>query len=253
MPCCYANQWPCSIEDDFVGDHWVIGVANAIPALKGINGKASFTVAQSWAGRQLLNDQERKRLIADLQQSSNCSHPIRLQGEAVNLITGEVGERTFKIACKDRREVLCKACSYLYRTDAWILASAGLNGGKGVPEGVQAHPRLFVTLTAPSCGAVHTIRDNGRCVQRGRKSALCVHGQPTSCSRRHVEDDFQLGQPLCGECFDYERAVLWNAHASRLWSVTLQDIRRSISGVDRGTGWETYGVGFGARRARSGR
>jgi uncharacterized Zn-finger protein len=124
-------------------------VSNALPALKGINGKTSKAVVPSSVGKQFMNDQERKRLIAELQQSSNCSHPIRLQGEAVNLVTGEVGEGTFKIACKDRREVLCPACSYLYRTDAWILASAGLNGGKGVPEGVQAHPRLFVTLTAP--------------------------------------------------------------------------------------------------------
>lgn len=174
-----------------------------------------------------MNGEERKKLIAELQQSSNCSNPIRLHGEVVNLATGEIGERTFKIACKDRREVVCPACSYLYRTDAWILASTGLIGGKGVPDEVRDHPRVFVTLTAPSFGSVHTIRNDGRCVRRG--SVQCLHGRWTTCGRRHGDNDPLLGHPLCNECFDYEGAVLWNAHASRLWSVTLQDIRRSIA------------------------
>ncbi|MGH9021398.1 MAG: replication initiator [Acidimicrobiales bacterium] len=176
-----------------------------------------------------MNAEEQRRLIEELRHSSNCSHPIRLRGDMVNLATGEVGERTLKVACKDRRDALCPACSYLYRTDAWIIASTGLTGGKGVPVEVQTHPQLFVTLTAPSFGAVHTVRENGRCVRRARGLVSCPHGHPTFCPRSHRDGDPLLGQPLCLECFDYDGAVLWNAHASRLWSVTLQDIRRSIS------------------------
>jgi uncharacterized Zn-finger protein len=111
-----------------------------------------------------VNAEERRRLLNELQASSNCSHPIRLRGELVNLSTGEVGEDSLRVACKDRREIICPACSYLYQADAWILVSSGLVGGKGTPEEVGSHPRLFVTLTAPSFGAVHTIRDRGGCV-----------------------------------------------------------------------------------------
>jgi len=36
------------------------------------------------------------------------------------------------------------------------LVAAGIRGGKGVDPDVTEHPQLFVTLTAPSFGAVHT-------------------------------------------------------------------------------------------------
>ena len=177
-----------------------------------------------------MNAEERSRLLRELQGGSNCSHPIRLRGELVNKATGEVTERGLRVACKDRREVVCPACSYLYRADAWILVSTGLVGGKGTSDRVGTHPRLFVTLTAPSFGAVHTIRDNGRCVAPIKATtSSCVHGGATSCSRRHAEGDGILGRPLCDKCFDYRGAVLWNAHASRLWNNTIQLIRRLLA------------------------
>jgi len=46
---------------------------------------------------------------------------------------------------------------------------------------------------------------------------------------RHEEGSPLLGRPLCQECFDYEGAVLWNAHASKLWNNTIQTIRRSLA------------------------
>lgn len=148
----------------------------------------------------------------------------------MNTATGEVTERALRVACKDRREVVCPSCSYLYRADTWILVSTGLVGGKGTPTVVATHPRLFVTLTAPSFGAVHTIRDGGSCVVRTQSAnSRCVHGQPTSCSRRHSDDDKNLGRPLCEKCFDYRGAVLWNAHASRLWNNTIQLVRRLLA------------------------
>ena len=41
----------------------------------------------------------------------------------------------------------------------------------------------------------------------------CPHGRDISCPTRHVEDDPRLGQPMCGDCYDYEAAVLFNAYA----------------------------------------
>ena len=64
-------------------------------------------------------------------------------------------------ACGTRRESRCPSCAATYRADAYQLLAAGLKGGKGVPETVAAHPRLFVTFTAPSFGRVHTPQGAG--------------------------------------------------------------------------------------------
>jgi hypothetical protein len=57
-------------------------------------------------------------------------------------------------ACGNRRASVCPACSETYRDDTFHLILSGLRGGKGVPEEVSAHPRVFATFTAPSFGAV---------------------------------------------------------------------------------------------------
>jgi hypothetical protein len=183
-----------------------------------------------------VNATERFSLLREVELSGNCSHPIRLKGEMVNIATGEVGISSLRISCKDRRHVICPSCSYTYKADAWILVSTGLIGGKGTPDDVGSHPRLFVTLTAPSFGAVHTINDHGGCVTRRRSQsdpwahgAHCRHQSSRFCAQRHSSSDPQLGRPLCDECFDYEGAVLWNAHSSKLWNNTIQLIRRSVA------------------------
>jgi hypothetical protein len=89
-----------------------------------------------------------------------------------------------------------------------------------VPETVSAHPRVFLTLTAPSFGAVHARREKAGTVLacRPRKDRpLCPHGRPQGCGMRHDPDAQILGQPICGDCYDYPAAVLWNAHAPELW------------------------------------
>jgi len=171
-----------------------------------------------------------------VQLAGSCSHPIRLSGEMVNIATGEVGISSLRIACKDRRHVICPSCSYTYKADAWILVSSGLVGGKGIPTSVINHPRLFVTLTAPSFGPVHTIRSAGGCVTFQSQQlddrfsgVLCAHGRALACPSFHRKGDARLGHPLCFECFAYEDAVLWNAHASLLWNNTMQMIRRSLA------------------------
>ena len=99
--------------------------------------------------------------------------------------------------------------------------------GQRVPSDVATHPKIFTTLTAPSFGAVHTVRDDGRC--HPRRSPPCEHGAATSCDRHHADDDDDvLGSPLCEQCFDYDGAVLWNAMASKLWHRTVDRLRRRL-------------------------
>jgi hypothetical protein len=109
------------------------------------------------------------RWQAQIRSAGWCSSPIRLSGrtEAVDTSTGEVVTRfssqdqpdgVLLKACGCRRASVCPTCAEVYRGDAYQLVAAGLRGGKGVSTAVASHPALFVTLTAPSFGPVHTQR-----------------------------------------------------------------------------------------------
>jgi hypothetical protein len=168
-----------------------------------------------------------------LATTGTCSHPIRLSGriEAIDLVTGETAPvydtarepgGVLHVACGNRRESVCSACSAVYKRDARQLVRAGLAGGKGIPETITAHPCVFATLTAPSFGPVHSRRMRGKTVlpcrpRRDAHARRCPHGRDISCPTRHMDDDPRLGQPMCFDCYDYEAAVLFNAHAGDLW------------------------------------
>ena len=168
-----------------------------------------------------------------LTTAGNCTHPIRLRGriDVIDLTTGELapvydtsGEDggVLHVACGNRREAVCPACSQVYKRDARQLVRAGLAGGKGIPDTITAHPCVFATLTAPSFGPVHSRRLRGKTVlpcrpRRDFKARRCPHGRDISCPTRHVEDDPRLGRPMCPDCYDYTTAVLFNAYAGDLW------------------------------------
>ena len=149
-------------------------------------------------------------------QAGYCHHPIRLAGRVAQAdrATGEVrtvydSERepdgVLLKACGTRRESRCPSCAATYRADAYQLLAAGLKGGKGVPDTVAIHPRLFVTFTAPCFGRVHTRKAQGRLVlpcHPHRQGARCPHGLRDGCWHRHDADDPRLGEPLCPSCYD---------------------------------------------------
>lgn len=184
-----------------------------------------------------------------------CSRPVRIAGSAVALdnrtaevrasfATRDQPDGALLVACGDRRAAVCASCAEVYRRDMWHVVASGLAGRLGplsstgdheggarqdtvsgvVPGSVGSHPRLFVTLTAPSFGAVHGAR-GGVC--RPRSGArVCAHGRALGCGLVHAPDDRAVGTPLCDQCYDYAGQVLWNAHAGELW-------RRTRIGIDR--------------------
>ncbi|WP_323101170.1 replication initiator [Intrasporangium sp. YIM S08009] len=172
-------------------------------------------------------------------RASGCARPVRLQGsrQLVNTETGEVQTlysssaeldgHTY-VRCNNRRASVCPTCSREYKGDAWHLLMCGLAGGKGVPESVADRPCTFVTLTAPSFGAVHGVRDRGPCRAR-RDHPVCSHGRPMWCSKRHAPQDRQVGQPLCWECYDYLGHVLWQWHAPELWRRFTIALQRGLA------------------------
>ncbi len=182
--------------------------------------------------------------LAEVRRANYCSHPVRLAGrvDQADIATGELREvyatdhepgGVLLKACGNRRQSVCPACAETYRRDAWQLIAAGLKGGKGTPETVASHPRLFVTFTAPSFGAVHTQRRNRRgellpCRPR-EFSKRCAHGRPVGCWKRHGDGERCLGEPVCPDCFDYQAQVIWNALAPELWRRTTEYAKRSLA------------------------
>jgi hypothetical protein len=183
------------------------------------------------------------RWMEQVAQTGYCAHPVRLRGtvEHADAATGDTRtvystdrepDATLLKACGNRRAAVCPSCSATYQADQFHLLAAGLRGGKGVPETVTGHPRLFVTFTAPSFGRVHTRKAQGRLVypcHPYRQGAKCLHGRRVGCWQRHDPDDPKLGEPLCGRCYQAGAQVLWNALAGRLWSRTTIYLYRALA------------------------
>jgi hypothetical protein len=189
------------------------------------------------------------RWQAHAARAGGCTRPVRLHGYSmtVNAVTGELVEsfdtdslpdRTLYKPCGTRRESVCRACAEVYRWDAYHLIAAGLRGGKGVPDSVCEHPAIFLTLTPPSFGIVHTRTDRsgrpgighrrlGPCRPR-RDRPVCPHGRSMSCGHIHGEGDPRTGTPLCLDCYDHAHQVAWNAHVPKLWARTIDAVKREL-------------------------
>ncbi|MGW2092439.1 replication initiator [Promicromonospora sukumoe] len=180
-----------------------------------------------------------------------CSHPVRLVGSSMRIDsgTGEVLDEfatwrdtkagVLMVPCGNRRADKCPACSRVYARDMFEVIRSGLVGGKTVPASVKSAPVVFATLTAPSFGHVHGTRKKKdgtptRC--RPRDSAQrCAHGRAIGCNRTHHADDAQVGAPLCGDCYDWDTAVVWQYHAPELWRRFQIVMKRALAtrlGVD---------------------
>ncbi|SEG92181.1 hypothetical protein SAMN04489712_13249 [Thermomonospora echinospora] len=184
-----------------------------------------------------------ERWTRQVASTGGCSAPVHLVGESqiIDPATGEVlhvyrtaDEPTGRllVACGNRRASVCPACSEVYRRDVFQLIRAGLSGGKGIGEAVSEHPRVFATLTAPSFGPVHVRRErDGKTVacRPRRDRPVCVHGAAEHCGLRHEVGDVLAGQPICPDCYDYVGAVLWQAHAGRLWHRFTLELRRELA------------------------
>jgi hypothetical protein len=176
--------------------------------------------------------------------AGGCSRPIVLVGrtDTIHPGTGEVldtfdstdlpGGRLL-VPCGDRRAAVCRACARRYRDDTRALVRLGLAGGRMVPASVTGHPAVFATFTPPGFGPVHTTRTDRAGRQRAcrprRTLPRCAHDLPASCAVYHGAGDPLVGQPLCLACYDYPGAVLWQAHAGRLWDRTALATRRALA------------------------
>jgi hypothetical protein len=189
-------------------------------------------LAESVARR--LRSPDYDRWMGNAAATGYCHNPVRLVGSSTTLHepTGEVladyaSSRepdgiTFT-RCGNRRAIRCASCSHEYKGDTWHMIMAGAAGGmKEVPEAVATHPMVFLTLTAPSFGAVHTTATN-------RRDETCEHGMPRGCRCTHAEDDPQRGDAVCPDCYDYVGQVVWQYHAPELWRRFTIRLRRELA------------------------
>jgi hypothetical protein len=155
-----------------------------------------------------------------------CAHPIQLTG------TDTAGRRqAVWTRCNNRRASVCPSCSDLYGRDTWQLVHAGAAGGHhDVSLDVGARPQVFATLTAPSYGAVHNATDAACRARDPLGSAQrCAHDKPLRCDTTHAADDPLVGQPLCGQCYDYPGHVLFTWHLPELWRRFTIALRRAVA------------------------
>lgn len=141
------------------------------------------------------------RWMHNVGSTGYCHKPVRLVRSSSTLheASGEVLSEyssanepdgiTFT-RCGNRRATRCESCSHEYKGDTWHMIMAGAAGGmKEVPEEVAEHPMVFLTLTAPSFGAVHTSAADHR-------AGHCEHGKPRGCRCHHDEDDPHRGDAV---------------------------------------------------------
>ncbi|WP_037808438.1 replication initiator [Streptomyces sp. NRRL S-1448] len=189
---------------------------------------------------RLVQDPRFSRWLEQVNATGGCAHPIHLTGSTTtrDTATGEVlhhydthdgpGERLL-IRCRNRRQTVCAPCSRLHAGDTYHLVRAGLTGGKSLPAAVREHPRLFMTLTAPSFGPVHRVATNSERCRPRRNATSCEHGRSLSCPAVHDATDTLVGQPLCPSCYDYPAHVLWHAYAGRLWKAFTDSLYNHLA------------------------
>ncbi len=183
---------------------------------------------------QRLRSPEFDRWMRSVAATGYCHNPVRLVGSSTTL-HGESGEILSDYAssnepdgvtftrCGNRRATRCGSCSHEYKGDTWHMIMAGAAGGmKDVPEQVAEHPMVFLTLTAPSFGAVHTAAVD-------RRVGTCEHGKPRGCRCSHDPSDTLLGDAVCEHCYDYVGHVAWQYHAPELWRRFTIRLRRELA------------------------
>ncbi|WP_435232565.1 replication initiator protein RepSA [Streptomyces althioticus] len=161
-----------------------------------------------------------------IRRTGGCADPIHLTGWTLHKdkITGEILHRystegepggRLRIACGNRRASRCPSCAWTYAGDTYHLIRAGLAGDdrRDIPATVRDHPRVFLTLTAPSFGPVHNRPGHGTC----------------RCGTRHAPDAPELGTALDPDTYDYAGAVLFNNHAGQLWQRFTTRLRRELA------------------------
>lgn len=124
------------------------------------------------------------------------------------------------VRCQSRRRASCPSCAELYRGDWARIARSGIYDPDGHP--VVGFRYFFITLSAPSFGAVHRVP---KPKDRGRRRC--------GCGDTHSPDDIDLrGLPLDLNDYDYAGQVSWHVGLGRLWNATVSAMRDRVPDME---------------------
>lgn len=180
-----------------------------------------------------------ERWMAAVHASGRCAQPVRLSGKVLSVDpqSGELDlvyttagqpDRVLLKACGTRRATRCPACAAMYRGDAKTLLRAGLHPDRD--DETALSPLVFMTLTAPSFGAVHRATDPPRPCRPTAIPPVCRHLRSQTCGQVHLPGQPPVGGAICPDCYDYQSAVIFNARAGELWRRTLIAAQRQLAG-----------------------
>jgi hypothetical protein len=182
------------------------------------------------------------RWEAMVHSSGCCAQPVRLAGRVfqadptsgelhVVYTTAGEADRVLLKACETRRATRCPSCAAIYRGDARVLLRAGLDahGSALASTDDDLGPVAFVTLTAPSFGAVHRAVESPIRCRPGPVALTCRHGRPVACHQLHKPEDVAVGEAICADCYDWENAVIFNARVGALWHHTVIAVTRHLA------------------------
>ncbi|MEP6477911.1 MAG: replication initiator [Rhodoglobus sp.] len=132
---------------------------------------------------------------------SNCARPYEAQPGVF-------------VRCQSRRSAVCPSCAAQYRGDWQRLARSGMYDADAQP--VKGFRYFFITLSAPSFGAVHRVPKPWDKARR-----RCA------CGSTHAPSEIELrGLPVALDGYDYVGQVAWHGAVSRLWASSVDAMRR---------------------------
>lgn len=129
------------------------------------------------------------------------------------------------------RASACPSCAQLYMRDVAAIFRSGVFDA---PPDTSPSSMMFLTLTAPSFGAVHRVP--------GRTSEQfwnCKCGATHGASAQHLR-----GIPLDVDTYRYEDAVAWNNGVGPLWDSTQHRLERELGNFEYAVvrEWQMRGV-----------
>ncbi len=162
---------------------------------------------------------------AQVQATGGCAAPIHLRGSSrvLDRDGAVLLERTGTVLapCGNRRAAVCPACSDRYAADAYHLLRAGLAGDdtKDVPD----------TVTDAPAGVPHPDRAVVRAGAHPHASPRAGTSSPAAAANGTTPTTPASAPPLDPDSYDYEGAVLWQAHAGMLWARFTTALRRALA------------------------
>lgn len=119
--------------------------------------------------------------FAEAMRRSNCARPYEAQPGVF-------------VRCQSRRSAVCPSCAAQYRGDWQRLARSGMYDADGQP--VKGFRYYFITLSAPSFGAVH--RAPTPCVDVRSRRHFCPKSSTLVCvGQSHGVGNCRVSHGLC--------------------------------------------------------